>query len=62
MTKYLRSGETAPRPFWGELILPFSQSGGQLLFHALRKLYPRTSVLIITNLSFAKWPFVGGDA
>ncbi|OYD80892.1 transposase, partial (plasmid) [Azospirillum brasilense] len=33
-----------------------------MLFHALRKLYPRTSVLIITNLSFAKWPFVGGDA
>ncbi|SMH28408.1 IS21-like element helper ATPase IstB [Azospirillum agricola] len=43
--------------------LPFSQRGGQLLFHALSQLYSRTSVLITTNLSFAQWPTVfAGDA
>ena len=43
--------------------LPFSQSGGQLLFHLISKLYSQTSVLITTNLSLAEWPTVfGGDA
>jgi len=30
--------------------LPFSPSGGALLFHLLSKLYERTSVVITTNL------------
>ena len=42
--------------------LPFSQAGGALLFHLLSKLYEHTSVVITTNLSFAEWSNVFGDA
>ena len=42
--------------------LPFSPSGGALLFHLLSKLYEQTSVVITTNLSFSEWAGVFGDA
>ena len=42
--------------------LPFSSSGGALLFHLLSRLYEQTSVVITTNLSFSEWAGIFGDA
>ena len=43
--------------------LPFSHAGGALvLLHLLSKQYEHTSVLITTNLTFAEWSSVFGDA
>lgn len=64
-----KAGQIAERLVRNDLVildelgyLPFSPSGGSLLFHLLSKLYERASVVITTNLSFSEWAGVFGDA
>lgn len=64
-----RSGRLAEKPLSYDLIvvdelgcLPFSQPGGQLLFHLVTKLHENTLLLITINPAFAGWLWIIGNA
>ena len=64
-----KAGQLATKLMYVDLVvldemgyLPFTQSGGALLFHLLSKLYEKTSVVITTNLNFSEWAAIFGDA
>lgn len=42
--------------------IPFSKEGGELLFQVLAERHERGSVMITTNLGFADWTQIFGDA
>ncbi len=42
--------------------VPFSQAGAQLLFQVLAERHERTSVIVTTNLGFADWTQIFGEA